>query len=114
MHPISIKHAKAKLKKTDGFRILIENTWPSGLPENAIDLWLKDLAPSKKLNPLLWDEFRKKYTKELKKHTKLIHRILQELNEHPVVLVYEQGSMEFNAGIVICIQAQYEYLKQFY
>ncbi|HLS27901.1 MAG TPA: DUF488 family protein, partial [Opitutales bacterium] len=56
-------------KKSDGVRILVDRIWPRGIrKEDAeLDLWLKDLAPTKELrqwfdhDPAKWPEFRKKY-----------------------------------------------------
>ncbi len=52
---------------SDGFRILVDKIWPSGLSKtNAkLDLWMKEIAPSKKLvnmfgqNPEKFNTFKK-------------------------------------------------------
>jgi len=49
----------------DGVRILVERLWPRGLKKEdaAVDLWLKDVAPSPELrtwfghDPARWEEF---------------------------------------------------------
>jgi uncharacterized protein YeaO (DUF488 family) len=57
----------------DGVRVLVDRLWPRGLPraEAAIDLWLKDLAPSAALRRWFahdvrkWNDFRRRYAEEL-------------------------------------------------
>lgn len=71
---IQIKRAYEEANETDGFRILIDRLWPRGLSKEklGINLWLKEIAPSNELrksfghDPQKWEEFRDKYTDELK------------------------------------------------
>src|SRR5215510_1344665 len=57
----------------DGVRVLVDRLWPRGLskPRAAVDLWLKDLAPSVRLrrwfnhDPARWGEFKQRYAEEL-------------------------------------------------
>ena len=70
---IHLKRAYDKPSPSDGARILAERLWPRGLTKAraAVDLWLKDVAPSDKLrhwfnhDPERWPEFRKRYRAEL-------------------------------------------------
>ena len=70
---IRLKRAYDEPSKQDGMRILVERLWPRGVSKEkaAVDLWLKDLAPSTELrkwyghDPEKWDEFRKRYGWEL-------------------------------------------------
>lgn len=70
---IRLKRAYDEPSKQDGLRILVERLWPRGVSKEkvAVDLWLKDLAPSTELrkwfghDPKKWDEFRKRYWSEL-------------------------------------------------
>ena len=56
----------------DGTRVLVDRLWPRGLKkdEAAIDLWLRDGAPSNELrrwfghDPKRWTEFRRRYVAE--------------------------------------------------
>ena len=58
---------------TDGLRVLVDRLWPRGLKkdEAAIDLWLKEAAPSAESrrwfghDAVRWDEFRRRYFREL-------------------------------------------------
>src|SRR5882757_4605819 len=64
---------EAKAKK-DGERVLVDRLWPRGLTKEkaAVDLWLKDVAPSTELRKWFgheeekWKEFQSRYKKELK------------------------------------------------
>ncbi len=71
---IRIKRAYEDAAKNDGYRVLIDRIWPRGVSkdEARLDDWIKALAPSTELrkwfghDPDRWDEFRKRYRKELK------------------------------------------------
>ncbi|HVX19455.1 MAG TPA: DUF488 family protein [Acidimicrobiales bacterium] len=59
---------------TDGSRVLVDRVWPRGLRKDAaaLDEWCKDAAPSTELrkwyrhDPDRFDEFRARYTHELR------------------------------------------------
>ena len=69
-----IKRAYAPPRPEDGTRVLVDRLWPRGLAKDAaaVDLWLKEVAPSKELrqwfghDPARWKSFSAKYLKELK------------------------------------------------
>jgi uncharacterized protein YeaO (DUF488 family) len=70
---IKIKSVYKFPEKDDGFRILVDKLWPSGLSKDELklDLWIKDIGPSNDIIILLnnsekWDEFRENYLDELK------------------------------------------------
>ena len=48
---INLKRAYEKPSREDGFRVLVERLWPRGVKKEALalDLWLKDIAPSTEL-----------------------------------------------------------------
>ena len=70
---IVIKRVYETASRTDGARVLVDRLWPRGLTKEraAVDEWLRDLAPSDELRrwyharPEHWQNFRKKYLKEL-------------------------------------------------
>ncbi len=70
---VAIKRVYEARSRTDGARVLVDRLWPRGLTkvQAAVDEWLRDLAPSNELRrwyhaqPDHWEEFRKKYLKEL-------------------------------------------------
>ena len=57
----------------DGTRVLVDRLWPRGLSKERarVDLWLKDIAPSRELrewfghDPAKFAEFRRRYEAEL-------------------------------------------------
>jgi uncharacterized protein YeaO (DUF488 family) len=93
---IKLKRAYEKPAKDDGERILVERLWPRGLTRlrAKIDLWLKDVAPSTELrrwfghDPNKWDEFRRRYKKELKKNNDLIKLLKRKAKAGTITLTY--------------------------
>jgi uncharacterized protein YeaO (DUF488 family) len=69
-----IKRAYEPPAPEDGFRVLVDRLWPRGLSREAaaIDLWLKEIAPSAELrqwfghDPERWPEFWVRYRLELR------------------------------------------------
>ena len=57
----------------DGFRVLVDRIWPRGVSKEraAVDLWLKEAAPSTELrkwfghDPEKFEEFKERYRAEL-------------------------------------------------
>jgi uncharacterized protein YeaO (DUF488 family) len=70
---IAVKRVYETASRSDGARVLVDRLWPRGLTKAraAVDEWLRDLAPSDELRrwyharPEQWQNFRKKYLKEL-------------------------------------------------
>jgi len=70
---LQVKRVYDPPSERDGVRVLVDRLWPRGLTKTAaaVDLWLKDLAPSVTLrrwfthNPSLWTEFIRRYAEEL-------------------------------------------------
>lgn len=70
---IQVKRAYDPPSQNDGVRVLVDRLWPRGLTKTAaaVDLWLKDLAPSVTLrrwfnhDPSRWAEFTERYAQEL-------------------------------------------------
>jgi uncharacterized protein YeaO (DUF488 family) len=70
---VTVKRVYAEPSPKDGKRVLVDRLWPRGLTKQraAVTAWLRDLAPSNELRkwfhtqPERWEEFRKRYLKEL-------------------------------------------------
>jgi uncharacterized protein YeaO (DUF488 family) len=70
---VALKRAYEKPSRSDGARVLVDRLWPRGVAkdEAAIQLWLKDLAPSEQLRQWFhasssrWEAFRERYLAEL-------------------------------------------------
>ncbi len=81
----------------DGFSILVDRLWPRGIAKKELDPdeWLKEVAPSTDLrkwfdhDPDKWEEFKKKYAKELDHHKDLLEKILElEKDHNKITLLY--------------------------
>jgi len=96
----------------DGFRILVDRLWPRGVQKEKakIDQWLKEIAPTDDLrklfahDPQKWEEFRKKYEKELAAKQGLVNEIRQaEKEEGTVTLLYSARDTEHNNAVALRI-----------
>jgi len=100
----------------DSFRILVDRLWPRGLrkADVRVDLWLKDIAPSSSLRKWFshdekkWDEFKKKYFKELEKNNESVNKVLDKAaEERSITLLYSARNEKFNNAVALK-----EYLDQ--
>lgn len=95
------------------FKIFVDRLWARGIKKEdvTIDLWLKDIAPSDKLrkwfghDPGKWDEFKKRYFKELDDNNdkkESVKLILQKLHSGtPVLLLYGAKDEKFNNAVAL-------------
>jgi uncharacterized protein YeaO (DUF488 family) len=99
-------------KGDNSFRILVDRLWPRGLSKEKvrIDLWQKDIAPSNSLrkwfghNENRWDEFKRKYFKELdkKNDNNTIDRIIKMAKEqNSITLLYGTKEERFNNAVAL-------------
>jgi uncharacterized protein YeaO (DUF488 family) len=78
---------------TDGYRVLVDRLWPRGLSKAiaAIDLWLRDIAPSTELRKWYahdvarWPGFVDRYRDELEHHGELLDLLLDLERQHGAV-----------------------------
>lgn len=104
-----LKRAYENPLPEDGFRVLVERLWPRGLTKEraAVDLWLKDVAPSPELrkwfghDPARWEQFRERYHKELREHKDAVQLLKQKVKEGPVTLVYAARDEEHNGALAL-------------
>ena len=106
-----IRHKRAydEPSKQDGMRILVERLWPRGVSKEkaAVDLWLKDLAPSTELrkwyghDPEKWDEFRKRYWSELGEKGDLLMLLKHRTTEGTVTFVFAASDEERNSAVAL-------------
>lgn len=94
----------------DGFSILVDRLWPRGIAKKklGVDEWLKEIAPSSDLrkwfnhDPDKWEEFRKKYSKELNQHKELLNKILELEKEHKeIILLYAAKDTKHTHATII-------------
>lgn len=103
---MQLKRTYDKPGKRDGLRILVERLWPRGISKEraAIDLWLKELAPSTELrkwfnhDPEKWDAFRQRYWSELQQKGDLLALLKYRTSEGTVTFVYAASDEEHNSA----------------
>lgn len=93
----------------DGYRVLIDRLWPRGLSkaEVHVDEWARGLAPSDALrrwfghNPERFDEFRRRYTEELRSHEDDVRELRRRSRRGKVTLVYAARDAEHSNAAVL-------------
>lgn len=106
---LNLKRVYEEPSSQDGCRVLVERLWPRGLSKEraALDLWLKDVAPSAELrkwfghDPARWAEFRKRYLQELKTKEDAIRVLEQKRKEGAVTLLFAAHDLEHNGALVL-------------
>ncbi len=101
---IQLKRAYEKPQKSDGFRVLIDRIWPRGVRKEdlKLDQWLRTLAPSTELrqwfghDPEKWQEFRKRYFRELDTHPDEIKLLRERMRAGPLTIVFGSREERFN------------------
>ncbi|QMT61091.1 DUF488 domain-containing protein [Legionella sp. PC997] len=109
MHEIKIKRIYEQADSSDGYRILVDRLWPRGVNKEkaAIDLWLKEIAPSNELRqwfhhqPEKWQEFKKRYTGELAEKQEQLTKITTKAEHQTVTLLYSAKNEKFNNAIAL-------------
>ena len=73
----------------------------------AVDLWLKDVAPSTELrkwfghDPAKWNQFKKRYRKELRACKDAICLLEEKSKEGTITLLYGARDEEHNEALVL-------------
>lgn len=114
--PVRIKRADHRPGPEDGIRVLVERQLPQGLSraQAAIDLWLRDAAPSPALrswyghDPRRWPQFRLRYRAELLQRAGVL-QLLDDLRRRtPVTLLFGAPEDARNSAVVLreCLDKQ--------
>jgi uncharacterized protein YeaO (DUF488 family) len=106
---IKLKRVYESPSPEDGLRVLVERLWPRGLTKEraAVDLWLKDVAPSPELrkwfghDPARWEQFQERYRQELREKKDAVELLRQKAKESTVTLVYAARDEEHNGALVL-------------
>ena len=106
---VRLKPASEQPARGDGTRVLVDGAWPRGVSkEDAdIDLWLKDIAPTPRLrkwfghDPDKWDEFQRRYFKELDTKHQVIAELLEMARRGRVTLVFGARNGEHNSAAAL-------------
>jgi uncharacterized protein YeaO (DUF488 family) len=106
---IKIKRTYEPSARGDGRRILVERLWPRGMKKEALeaDAWMKDVAPTTELRQWFsheverWEEFRRRYRKELDSNRSAWMPILGAATHGTVTLLYSAHDTLHNGAIVL-------------
>jgi len=106
---IDLKRAYDPPAKGDGYRVLVDRVWPRGIARDdlQVDAWLKELAPSTNLrkwfghDPRKWDEFRKRYARELGQHSDALATLAEKARDGRLTLVFGARDIEHNNAVAL-------------
>ncbi len=109
MHEIKIKRIYEKPDASDGYRILVDRLWPRGMKKEtaAIDLWLKEVAPSNTLRqwfnhePEKWQEFKNRFVEELVEKQEQLATIATKAKSQTVTLLYSAKDEKHNNAMAL-------------
>jgi uncharacterized protein YeaO (DUF488 family) len=101
---ITLKRSYDPVSRTDGTRFLVERLWPGGVSKATLPVagWLKEAGPSTELrqwfnhDPDRWNEFRRRYFRELDSPSKALR---------PVVSASRRGTVTPSATHLTCTTA---------
>ena len=107
--PIATKRIYEDPANNDGYRVLVDRIWPRGVSKEdaRLDDWLKEVAPTDDLrkwfdhDPDKFDEFKKRYKKELKDHEDKLDDLAEKSTGKKVTLLYGAKDEEHNQAIVL-------------
>ena len=106
---VKIKRIYDSPDNADGYRVLVDRLWPRGMSKEmaAIDLWLKEVAPSPELRtwfghrPERFDEFNRRYLSELADNP-AADQLVQLAQEHTVItLLFAAKDVANNDAVVL-------------
>jgi uncharacterized protein YeaO (DUF488 family) len=106
---ITLKRAYDPASPTDGIRFLVERLWPRGISKAALrlDAWLKEVGPSTALrkwfnhDPAKWEEFRRRYFRELECQPEVWRPIASAARRGRVTLVYSSHDTQHNNAVAL-------------
>lgn len=108
---MSKQHLNVRVKRVydepaadDGTRVLVDRLWPRGISKERahIDLWLKEVAPSRELrswfghDPEKFAEFRRRYEAELAsgEAQQALNKLRELVRQGPVTLIFAARDAE--------------------
>ena len=106
---ITLKRAYDATSRADGTRFLVERLWPRGISKARlrVDAWLREVGPSTGLrkwfshDPEKWDEFRRRYFRELRSQPGAWRPIVSAARRGRVTLVYSSHDTEHNNAVAL-------------
>jgi uncharacterized protein YeaO (DUF488 family) len=114
MKAVRVKRVYVPSAADDGLRVLVDRVWPRGMTKERLhaDLWMKDIAPGAPLrkwfghDPAKWDEFRKRYFRELEGKAELVAELRRAGAKGTVTLLFAAHDEEHNNAVALA-----EYLR---
>jgi uncharacterized protein YeaO (DUF488 family) len=106
---IAVKRAYDPVVRADGIRFLVERLWPRGISKARLQVnaWLKDVGPSTGLrkwfshDPEKWNEFRRRYRRELDARPEAWRPIASAARRRRVTLVYSSHDTKHNNAVAL-------------
>jgi uncharacterized protein YeaO (DUF488 family) len=106
---VQVKRVYEPPSRDDGVRVLVDRLWPRGLSKLKadVDLWLKDLAPSRSLrrwfnhDPARWAEFKERYAVELDAKTLAVSALVGAARRGRITLLYGARDVEHNNAVAL-------------
>ena len=106
---VKTKRVYERAASTDGARFLVDRVWPRGVRKTSLHIeeWLKDVAPSDALrhwfghDPKKWDEFRRRYFRELEANPDAVKPLLDAMRQGAITLVYGAHDTEHNNAVAL-------------
>jgi uncharacterized protein YeaO (DUF488 family) len=106
---IHLKRVYETPSPKDGCRVLVERLWPRGLSKEraAVDLWLKEVAPSPRLrkwfghDPAKWKQFQQRYWAELDKKKDPVTALKHLAKKRSVTMVFAARDEQHNAALAL-------------
>jgi uncharacterized protein YeaO (DUF488 family) len=106
---VRLKRAYEPASPADGTRVLVDRLWPRGVSREraGLDAWHKELAPTAELrswfghDPERFEEFRRRYTEELRAHRAELSELRRVARDGRLTLVYAAADAEHNDAVVL-------------
>ena len=106
---VNVKRVYEPPADADGTRVLVDRLWPRGLTKQraAVDVWLKEIAPSPGLRkwfghePSRWKEFETRYRAELDNNGAAVDSLRQLIHKGPVTLLYGAHDEAHNDAVAL-------------
>ena len=106
---VKLKRAYEAPARSDGQRVLVDRVWPRGITreEGLIDDWIKEVAPSTALRkwfnhePPKWNEFKRRYFRELDGRPDALKRLLAKSRRGPVTMVFGARDLDHNNAVAL-------------
>ncbi len=106
---VNVKRIYDPASSQDGKRIYIDRLWPRGLKKSdaLFDEWLKEISPSNELrkwfghDPAKWEEFKKRYKKELGDKKEMLDKLKKEAKHQKITLLYSAKETEHNNAVAM-------------